>query len=294
MKNRNDWQKRMREDLQLQGFAPRTVRAYVDSTLHICRHFGVEPDELTGEHLRQWFLYLRNDKKVARQTSTRAMCALKFLFEKTLEREWPHEVRLARAPKVSKLPVVLTVDEVRRILAQVKDPHHSCCLALIYGCGLRLGEGVGLRVEDIDSGNGHLHIRGAKRNKDRLVPLPTRVLELLRSWWKQHRNPRWLFPKRGRGRAKNAMATADQPMSRNSLQLAFRDALRKSGIKKKAHIHTLRHSYATHLLEAGENLRQIQLNLGHSSPTTTALYTHLTRLAREQSKKRLDDLMNDL
>lgn len=292
--NKDNWKKRMREDLQLQGFAPRTVCSYVDCTRHICRHFGVEPEALTGEHLRQWFLHLRNVKKVARQTSTQAMCALKFLFEKTLEREWPHEVRLARAQKVSKLPTVLTLEEVRRIFAELTEVHHACCLAVIYACGLRLGEGVGLRVEDIDSGNGHLHIRGAKRNKDRLVPLPRRALELLRTHWKTHRNPDWLFPKRGRGRAKNATATATEAMSRNSLQLAFRRALRASGIKKKAHIHTLRHSYATHLLEAGENLRQIQLNLGHSSPTTTALYTHLTRLTRENSKNRLDRLMDDL
>lgn len=292
--NNDNWEKRMREDLQLQDFAPRSVRAYLDCIRHICRHFGVEPEELTGEHLRQWFLHLRNVKKVARQTSTQAMCALKFLFEKTLEREWPYEVRLARAPRVSKLPVVLTLEEVRLILSHVTQDHHRHCLSLIYACGLRLGEGISLRVPDIDSGNGQLHIRGAKRNKDRLVPLPNRALELLRLQWKTHRNPEWLFPKRGRGRAKHATVSASEPMSRKSLQLAFRRALDASGLKKKAHIHTLRHSYATHLLEAGENLRQIQLNLGHSSPTTTALYTHLSRLTWEKSKIRLDKLMDDL
>ena len=135
-----------------------------------------------------------------------------------------------------------------------------------------------------------LHIRQGKGNVDRYVPLPLRTLELLRLHWKTHRHPRWVFP----APHPSGKGFLDSPQSRTTLQRAFRLALRSSGIKKDAHPHTLRHSYATHLLEQGENLRQVQVNLGHKSPTVTALYTHLTSLTKTQHQKRLDDFMGDL
>jgi integrase len=137
-----------------------------------------------------------------------------------------------------------------------------------------------------------LHIRNGKGSQDRYVPLPSRTLTLLREQWKTHRHPTLLFPGKGQGRAEAPSATL--PMDRSTLQRAFRLALMASGIHKAAHIHTLRHSYATHLLEQGENLRQIQVNLGHKSPTVTAIYTHLTSLCKTQHQKRLDDFMHDL
>jgi integrase len=137
-----------------------------------------------------------------------------------------------------------------------------------------------------------LHIREGKGNKDRYVPLPTRTLLLLREQWKSHRHTTLLFP--AKGRTGKGAPTATVPMCRTTLQRAFRIALKASGIRKKAHIHTLRHSYATHLLEQGENLRQIQVNLGHSSPITTVVYTHLTSLCKTQHQKRLDEFMSNL
>jgi integrase len=137
-----------------------------------------------------------------------------------------------------------------------------------------------------------LHLRAGKGNRDRYVPLPQRTLQLLREQWKTHRHPTWLFP--AKGHSGQGAATATAPMSRTTLQRAFRLALRASGVKKAAHIHTLRHSYATHLLEQGENLRQLQVNLGHKSPVVTALYAHLTSLCQTQHQKRLDQLMSDL
>jgi integrase/recombinase XerD len=169
---------------------------------------------------------------------------------------------------------------------------HRVCLITIYSCGLRLGEGLRLEVGDIDSGRMLLHIRAGKGNRDRYVPLPQRTLELLRELWKTHRHPRFLFP--AKGRSGQGASTATEPMSRTTLQGGFRQALKASGIKKHAHVHTLRHSYATHLLEQGENLRQIQVNLGHKSPITTVVYTHLTSLCKTQHQKRLDDFMGNL
>ena len=155
-----------------------------------------------------------------------------------------------------------------------------------------MGEGLRLRVGDIDSERMFLHIRGGKGNRDRYVPLPERTLQLLRQQWKSHRHPTLLFPAKGRGGI--GAATATQPMSRTTLQGAFRLALKASGITKHAHIHTLRHSYATHLLERGENLRQLQVNLGHWNPTATVVYTHLTTLCQTQHQQRLNQLMGDL
>jgi integrase/recombinase XerD len=188
--------------------------------------------------------------------------------------------------------VVLCGPEVRNLLSHVQGFDHRVCLATIYSCGLRLGEGLRLQVRDIDSGRMLLHIRGGKGNCDRYVPVPQRTLALLRQEWKTHRHPTWLFPAKGPGG--QGARTATEPMCRSTLQRAFRLAWRASGSHKDAHPHTLRHSYATHLLEQGENLRQIQVNLGHKSPTVTALYAHLTSLCKTQPQKRLDQFMSDL
>jgi integrase/recombinase XerD len=229
---------------------------------------------------------------VARQTSTQAICAIKMFWEKTLGRTWPHEVELARANPQFKLPVILSATEVRRILALVPALDHRVCLTTIYSCGLRLGEGLRLQVRDIDSERMFLHIRGGKGNQDRYVPLPERTLQLLREQWRSHRHPTLLFP--AKGHSGQGARTATRPLCRTTLQRAFRLALKASALTKEAHIHTLRHSYATHLLEQGENLRQIQVNLGHKSPVATVIYTHLTSLCKTQHQQRLDGFMGNL
>ena len=201
-------------------------------------------------------------------------------------------MELARANPQFKLPVILSANEVRRILALVPALDHRVCLTTIYSCGLRLGEGVRLQVRDVDSERMFLHIRAGKGNQDRYVPLPGRTLLLLREQWKSHRHPTLLFP--AKGHSGQGARTATRPMCRSTLQRAFRLALQASGVKKEAHVHTLRHSYATHLLEQGENLRQIQVNLGHKSPVATVVYTHLTSLCQTQHQKRLDKFMGNL
>jgi integrase/recombinase XerD len=259
----------------------------------LSEHYDRSPELITFEEVRQYCIHLKTVKKVARQTATQFICAFKLFWEKTLKRTWPHELELVRANPQFKLPVVLSTNEVRALLGKVEGLDHRVCLSTIYGCGLRLGEGLKLTVADIDSERMLLHIRGGKGNRDRYVPIPQRVLELLRQLWKTHRNPTLLFPAKGRG-ARTGAPTATHSLCRTTLQRAFRLALQASGVKKAAHVHTLRHSYATHLLEQGENLRQIQVNLGHKSPTVTALYAHLTSLCKTQHQKRLDQFMSDL
>jgi site-specific recombinase XerD len=272
--------------------APRTQEAYLACVRQWAEHFNTAPDLITAEQLRQYFIHLKCIKKVARQTSTQALCAIKLFWEKSLRRVWPAELELVRAQPRFKLPVILSAQEVRQILGCVAALDQRVALITLYSCGLRLSEGLHLQVPDIDAGRMLLHIRAGKGNRDRYVPLPTRTLEHLRVLWRTHHNRVWLFPAKGHN-GKGA-ATANESMCRTTLQRAFRLALEKSGVKKDAHVHSLRHSYATHLLEQGENLRQIQVNLGHKSPTATVIYTHLTSLCQTQHQKRLESFMSDL
>jgi len=285
-------QQRMLEDMQLRGLSARTQEAYARAVWQLAQYYQRRPDRLSEEELRRYFLYLTNVKKIARPTATIALCGIKFFYEQTLQQPWP-TLRLVRPPREWKLPVVLSREEVRQILAAVRIPVYRACLTTIYACGLRLLEGTRLQVPDVDSARMLLHIHG-KSKKDRYVPLPETTLQLLRAHWCTHRSPVWLFPAPTRHRLAHSLAHDGGPVTRSSLQSAFRRAVQRAGIAKRAHVHTLRHSYATHLLEAGVNLRLIQDNLGHRSPRTTALYTHLTGEVRATLSEPLNQLMRDL
>lgn len=283
--------KRMIQDLQLKGYSESTQKLYVSAVRQLCGHFGKAPGQLTEENLRDYFLYGKNVKKWSRATSTVALCGIKFFYDNTLKRAWP-TLLFIRPGREKKLPVVLSRDEVRRILHQIELLRYRVCLTTIYSCGLRLSEGLHLKIEDIDSARGFIHVRQSKSNKDRYVPLPQRTLELLREQWKSHRNNCWLFPSPGHSRLD--MSTATKPITKSSVQTAFRSAVKSAGINKKATVHTLRHSWATHLLEASINLRLIQTWLGHSTPNTTSIYTHLTEQAKTVGIKSINELMADL
>jgi|SRR5271169_3450491 len=287
--------KRMIEDLQLRGMSITTQQRYIFAVRQLAEHYGKSPDKITEEELRDYFLYLKNVKKWSRSTSTVALCAIKFFYENTVKRGWP-TLHLVRAEREKKLPVILSPDEVRRILSNVRLLHYRACLTTIYSCGLRLQEGIHLKVHDIDSSRGLIHVRGGKGNKDRYVPLPERTLHLLREQWKAHRCPTWVFPALER-KQKNVPAKfliGPEPIGRFSVWLVFKKALSKSNINKNACVHTLRHSYATHLLEAGVNLRLIQEYLGHSTPTSTSIYTHLTAKTLDGACRSINELMSDL
>ncbi len=283
--------RRMIADLQLRGMSERTQEMYVRAVRQLSEHCHKSPDKIIEEELRDYFLYVKNDKKWSRTAMTIAICGIKFFYENTAKMPWT-TLTFVRPPREKKLPTVLSRDEVRLILSKVRLLPYRTCLQTIYSCGLRLQEGTHLKVSDIDSKRHFIHIHHAKGGKDRYVPLPESTLQLLRQYWKTHRNSVWIFPASGRGGIHRPCAT--QPMSHGNVQDAFRFALRESGINKPASVHTLRHSYATHLLEAGVNLRQIQDCLGHNSPKTTAIYTHLTEQARQQASNIIDQLMEGL
>jgi len=282
---------RMIEDMQLRGLSTQTQESYVRAVRRLAEHYHKSPDCINEEELRQYLLYLKNEKQASASAFKIALCGIKFFYEHTLRREWVI-LDLARPVQEHKLPVVLSVEEVQRILGCLRLPRYRVCLGVIYACGLRLREGVHLQVPDIDSDRMVIHVRHAKGNKERYVPLPQCALLALRQYWVTHRHPVWLFP--ARPPADASPAAVSQPMDVSSTQRAFRIALGESGVQKAATIHTLRHSYATHLLEAGVNLRVIQAYLGHSSPSTTAIYTHLTREANDLAAQAINRVMGCL
>lgn len=283
--------KRMIESLQLRGLSERTQESYVRAVRQLAEHFHKSPDLISEEELRQYFLYIKNVKKWSRPTTTIALCGIKFFFEFTLNKEFTI-LSLVRPAPEKKLPVILSQEEVQRILSCIRLPRYRVCLTTIYSCGLRLQEGTHLQVPDIDSARRMLHIRHGKGNKDRYVPLPQSTLERLRQYWQAHRNPLWLFPSEGRAHINLAKAT--EPMHKSGVQEAFHAALKQSHINKRASVHTLRHSWATHLLEGGVNLRLIQEYLGHNSPATTSVYTHLTARAEQLGAEIINRLIGDL
>lgn len=273
---------RMIEDMQLHGFAETTQLSYLKVVKALAKYYRQPPDQLTEEQIRQFFLYLVNEKQVPRNTFRIHLCGIKFFYESTLQRQWP--VFDIVRPKPSKqLPIVLSEQEVRDVLSVVKKPVARMCLTTIYSCGLRLAEGIHLRVADIDSARRLVKVLG-KGNKERYVPLAQKTLDRLRAYWREHRPRAWLFP----GKDSN------KPILRNTLHHTFKAALRQAGISKNASIHTLRHSYATHLLENGVDLRLIQEILGHKSPKTTAIYAHLTKKSIDAFQVTLNRIMADL
>jgi site-specific recombinase XerD len=274
------------EDMQLRGLAPKTQTAYVNAVRDLAAYFGKSPDAIDEVELRAYFLYLKNGRKVSPSAFRVALCAIKLFYERTLRREWTI-FDLVRPVKAKELPVVLSREEVRRILDQLRLPQYQACLTTIYTCGLRLREAISLQVPDVDGDRKVLHVRYSKGAKQRYVPLPLATLKLLRRYWHSHRHPIWLFPKRG-------ASDASKPLSPRSVQVAFTAALKESGVQKRATLHTLRHSWATHLLEAGVNLRLIQAYLGHQSLKTTAIYTHLTNSSEAKAQDVINDLMGDL
>jgi site-specific recombinase XerD len=286
-----DLRQRFIEDLQLQGMGERTQHAYARTVRQRADHCHTSPAEISEEELRQYFLHVKHVKHWARATMTQAICGIKRFFELTLQRDWS-VLNIVRPAREKRLPEILTTEEGRTILSAIRLLRYKACLTLIYSCGLRIKEGVTLQVRDIDSRRMLVHVRLGKGGKDRSVPLPQTTLELLRRYWKTHRNRIWLFPAPGRGNI--GTSNADVAMPIGSVQQAFRAAVNDAGISKDVHVHTLRHSYATHLLEAGVSLRLIQSYVGHSSPQTTALYAHLTMVAKSKASETINHLMQDL
>jgi len=229
---------RMIQDLQLHGMKEKTQALYVRAVQGLAEYHHKPPDQITEEEVRQYFLYLKNTKRHAPSTLRVEYCGIRFLFEYTLQKRWAI-LEIAHVTTAKKMPVVLTIEEVRKILERVRLPCFRACLGTIYACGLRIQEGVYLQVQDIDGQRELVHIKNGKGGKERYVPIPQIALKMLRDYWCTHRNPTWLFP--SRAEALYRPGTAIAPLAIRSVQRAFRDALQKSGVKKEATVHTLRH-----------------------------------------------------
>jgi integrase/recombinase XerD len=289
---------RFKQYVELRDYRLPTKKEYVRMAWKLAEHFESDPAALTQDQVRDYFLFLREEMGASAGTMKMAKWALRCFYQDCLRHlDWTvfEELRIAE-PK--SLPVVLTREEVQKVLGQVREPRFGVCLRLMYYCGMRISEATHLCVQDILS-HRHppcLHVHNGKGAKDRFVPLPLPLIEELRQWWRTHRNPTWLFPSPGASPngaepgSAQAMRRATRPMSTGSVQMVFQLARAASHVHPEATPHTLRHSYATHLLEEGVSLRQISQYLGHASLDTTAIYTHLTAVSEARTQAALQQL----
>jgi integrase/recombinase XerD len=276
---------RMIDDMTLHGFKRKSITAYVACVARFAKHFGKSPEVLGTAEIRSYLLYLTHDRHVSSSTYNQALCALKFLYRVTLGKDWGLD-GLARSRRQTKLPVVLSIDEVTRFFQAITSLRHRAILMTAYAAGLRISEVLALRVDDIDSQRMVIRVRQGKGSKDRYVMLSPRLLTLLREYWKANRRRKvyqpspWLFPGNVPG----------QPITDGAVYEACEEACRAAGLEKHVTVHTLRHTFATHLLESGTDLRTIQILLGHRSLNTTARYLHVATAALQSTRSPLDRL----
>lgn len=268
------------EDLQIRNRSPRTIEAYVFHVAKYAQFHGCSPDQLGPEHVRDYQLHLR-DRNVSWSLFNQAVCALRCFYSVTIKAPWAiQQIPFARKPK--KVRIVLSQDEVIRLLDAVDRPVYRMALMTAYGAGLRITEVIMLKSEHIDSARMLIHVELGKGQKSRLVPLSEVLLDQLREYWRYYRpkvkRSPWLFPSEDPAK----------PLDPSTIQKACQRAREASGIKKHVTPHTLRHCYATHLLEAGVDLRTVQALLGHSQLSTTAIYTHVQRKLVTATKSPLD------
>lgn len=294
--------------LALRSQRPRTLEEYGARVRLIGEHYSADPATLSEKQVRDYLVFLIRDKGLKGVSVRQARAALRLFFEKVVKAEKWTVFDEVRTKDTRPLPKVLSRAEVAAVLGAVQVQRFRVLLHLIYACGLRLGEAVALEVRDIQSAEGRLHIRDGKGGKQRYVPLPAAILPMLRAYWKTHRHPRFIFPAAGRDWRVNHRATmADQaaalaaaqarataPMSESSVQIAFKLALAASGVAKPASPHTLRHSYATHLLEEGVNIRAVSAYLGHANVEQTAVYLHLTEASEARAREALARMLSIL
>lgn len=287
-----EWYEKSINLLQLNGKCERTQEAYTRAVRMLIDFYDKPPDSILEEELQAYFLHRKNVDHWSPNTMRICYCGIRFFFVHVLKRNW-HLFNLLRAQTEKRLPAVLSREEIHQILTHVYTLHNHAFLTTVYSCGLRLQEALHLEVSDIDSHRMMIHVHRGKGAKDRFVPLPQATLKLLRTHWRAHRHPRLLFP--ALGRDGQSAHTTQTPMAKSSVQGAFRKAKWAAGIRKRqVSIHTLRHSYATHLLEAGVNLRVIQKYMGHTSLETTMVYLHLTQKGQEDAYHLINGVMEGL
>ena len=275
----------MSQDLQLLGRAKRTHDGYLREVRKLAGYFNLSPDQLREQQVADYLLHLINDRKFAAGSLKVTYSALKFFYGTTCPRDWD-VLKKIKVPKQKTLPTVMTIGEVHRLIAATNRHHNAALLWTLYSLALRLEEGLNLEIGDIDSRRMTVHIHRGKGAKDRLLPLPVSTLGVLRNYWKQHRNQRLIFPANGRNR--KSAGTSTTPMNASTIQGCVQRAAKSVRIHKPVSPHTLRHSMATHLFEAGASLRWIQKFLGHANLQTTLVYLHLTDDANVDGRQQLN------
>lgn len=274
---------RMIEDMKIRNLSVKTQKSYVRHVAQFALYFKKSPEVLGPEEIRQYQLYLLNQREVSRGYMAPLVAALRFLYGTTLQRPWAVQA-IPYPRKAKRLPTVLSQQDVARIFDAVSNLKHLTILSLIYGCGLRAAEATHLRTRDIDGERKLLRIEFGKGNKERWLPLSPKLLALLRKYWRVYHSKgakgEWLFPG----------TSADQPIREEAVRTVFKKVCQDLQLKERATLHTLRHSYATHMLDDGADLRTIQGALGHSSLSTTAIYTHVSERKLHEAKSPLDTL----
>jgi integrase/recombinase XerD len=273
----------MLEDLQLKGLTPKTQKIYLREVSKYAKYFDKSPEQLGEKELREYLLYLLNDRKLAKGTYRFYYQGLKFLYKNTLKRE--EVVEKIHCPRGErKLPVVLDLSEVKALLSVMENLKHRAILTITYTAGLRISETAHLKVSDIDGKRMMVRVEQGKGGKDRYTILSRTALECLRQYWRSYRPKEWLFE----GQKESAHICI------SSIRQIFLEAKERAGITKPASPHTLRHSFATHLIEAGTSLHHVQLLLGHRSPTTTTVYLHVSTMNLAQVNSPLDSIPEEL
>jgi integrase/recombinase XerD len=257
---------RMSEDMQVRNLAPHTQRSYLQQVSQFARHFGKSPDLLGPDEIRAYQLHLTQEKQLSASSVLVAVAALRFLYKVTLKRDWNLDDTIPSCRKPQKLPVVMSPEEVSRFLDAVETLKHRVILTVCYAAGLRVSEAVRLTPGAIDSQRMVIRVEAGKGRKDRYVMLSPKLLDILRAYWRKARPQQWLFPGDLLG----------QPISTAAVENVCRQVRDRAAIPKPVTPHSLRHAFAVHLLEAGTDLRTIQLLLGHRSLSTTARYLSLS------------------
>ncbi len=269
--------KRMFDDMRILNFSPHTIDCYIRGVANFAKHFMKSPDLLGVEHVREYELFLLDKKKVCWSTLNQIICALNFFYKKVLKGEWNY-TPIPFPKREKKLPVILSVEEIADFFGVIENLKHWAIFTLMYATGLRISEALNLVPSDIDSKRMVVRVRQGKGKKDRYVPLSPTLLASLRKYWKAYQPENWLFPGKIPGK----------PFTTSSVQILCLPFRKKAGIEKPVTPHTMRHCFATHLLEAGTDLRTIQLLLGHRSLNTTAIYLHVATQAPQVTDKLTD------
>ena len=273
----------MIKDLQLKGITPKTQKKYLREVNNLSSYFGKSPEELGEKEVKEYLLHLLEDRKLSRGTYKNYAAGIKFLYTTTLNRaEVVEKIRYPKAKKT--LPVVFDLAEVKSLLSVTENLKHRALLRITYSAGLRINEAACLRVTDIDSKRMMVRVQQGKGGKDRYSILSQTALELLRRYWRQYRPKEWLFEGQKEG----------THIGLTAIRQIFLEAKKRAGITKPASPHTLRHSFATHLIEAGASLHHVQLLLGHRSPTTTTVYLHVSKMNLAQVSSPLDSIPQEL